>query len=272
VAGCHGNPGARKQKYLESGRRFSAEGKYREAAIQFMNALKVDGDFTEAHYELAQTYEHLGEISDARAELVRTVDLQPANYSARVDLGNLLFAGGRTDEAKIQADAVMAEQPDNPGVHALLSAIEVRRGQKDQALIEIRRALELDPNRAAFHDDLAILQAGDQARNPAVEEELKKAIALDPKSTNARLLLATFYVRNNRLPEAEKTSWDAVTADPRSLAARANVPQVILKEGYRERAEQVLRQAAKELSDSPQGVTLLADYYADSGQLDKARV
>ena len=139
----------------------SAEGKYREAAIQYLNALKVDKNFADAHYELAQAYEHLGQFSGAYGELARTVDLQPTNYKARLDLGNLLIAGGRTDDAQAQANAVMAAQPNNPDVHALLSAIAVRRGQKDQALIEIQRAMELDPNRAAFHEDLALLQAAD---------------------------------------------------------------------------------------------------------------
>ena len=86
-AGCHGDPNVRKQKYLESGKRYSAQGKYREAAIQFSNALKVDKNFPEAHYELAQAYEHLGQYNAAYSELLRTVDLQPTNYKARIDLG-----------------------------------------------------------------------------------------------------------------------------------------------------------------------------------------
>jgi len=271
LAGCHGDPNVRKQKYLESGKRFNAEGKYREAAIQYLNALKVDKNYPAAHYELAQTYEHLGQFSAACVELARTVDLQPANYTARIDLGNLLFASGSTDQAQAQANAVMAAQPNNPGVYALLSAIAVRRGQKDQALIEIHRALELDPNRAAFHEDLALLQAVDSTKTSSVEDELNRAIALDPKSVNAKLLLATFYARNDRLLEAEKTSWDAVATDPKSLAARENVARVILKQGDQARAEEVLRQASKDLADNPQGVRILADYYAGSGQLDKAR-
>ncbi|HEV2485783.1 MAG TPA: tetratricopeptide repeat protein [Terracidiphilus sp.] len=270
LAGCHGDPNIRKQKYLESGRRFSVDGKYREAAIQYLNALKVDNDFIDAHYELAQAYEHLGQSTEACAELARTIDLQPDNYTARIDLGNLLFADGRTDEAQAQANAVLASQPGNPGVHALLSAIAVRRGNKDQALAEIHRAINLDPNRAAFHQDLALLQAGDPAMASSVEAELKAAVELDPRSVNAKLLLAAFYARNNRLPEAEKISWDAVAADPTSLAARANVAQVILKRGDRARAEQVLRQASNDFSDDPQGVRILADYYAHSRQLDKA--
>lgn len=270
LAGCHGDRNIRKHKYLESGRRFSADGKYREAAIQYLNALKVDSDFIDAHYELAQAYEHMGQSTEARAELARTIDLQPDNYKARIDLGNLLFADGRISEAQEQADAVLTAQPGNPGVHALLSAIAVRRGNKDQALAEIHRALDLDPNRAAFHEDLALLQAGDPAMASSVEAELKAAVELDPRSVNAKLLLAAFYARNNRLPEAEKISWDAVAADTTSLAARANVAQVILKRGDSARAEQVLRQASNDFSDDPQGVRILADYYADSGQLDRA--
>jgi tetratricopeptide (TPR) repeat protein len=271
LAGCHSDPNVRKQKYLESGERYSAQGKYREAAIQYLNALKVDNGFADAHYALAQAYEHLGQFSGAYGELAHTVDLQPSNYKARLDLGTLLIAGGRTDDAQAQANVVLAAQPNNPDVHALLSAIAVRRGEKDQALIEIQRAIELDPNRAAFHEDLALLQAAEPTKATSVEDELKKAVALDPKSVNAKLILSTFYARNNRLTEAEKLSWDAVATDPRNLAARANVAEVILKEGDRARAEEVLRQASKDFANDPQGVRILADYYASSGQMDKAK-
>ncbi len=271
LAGCHGDPNVRKQKYLESGQRYSAEGKYREAAIQFSNALKIDKGYADAHYALAQAYVHLGQFSGAYAELAHTVDLQPTNYKARIDLGNLLLAAGKVDEAQVQADAVKAAQPNNPDAYAMLSAIAARRGQKDQALIEIQHALQIDPNRAAFHEDLALLQSGDPSQSASVEDELKKAVALDPKSVNAKLLLAEFYAKNSRWSDAEKTGWDAVAADPKSLAARENVANIILKEGDRARAEEVLRQASKDLASDPRGVRVLADYYAGSGQLDKAK-
>jgi tetratricopeptide (TPR) repeat protein len=270
LTACHGNPNVRKQKYLESGRRYSAEGKYREAAIQYLNALKVDSDFSAAHYELAQTYKHLGQPSEACVELARTVSLRPRDYEARIELGNLLLASGRAAEAQAQADAVMGAQPNNPGAHALLSAIAFRNGQKDQALMEIHRALELDPRRALFHENLALLQADDPSKASLVEDELLKAIALDPNSLNARVSLAAFYASGNRLPDAEKTSWDAVAADPASLAARENVAQIILRRGDPARAEEVLRQASKDFAGIPRGAAVLAIYYLDSGQLDKA--
>jgi tetratricopeptide (TPR) repeat protein len=271
MAGCRGDSNVRKQKYLESGERYSANGKYREAAIEYLNALKVDKGFADAHYALAHAYEHLGQLGGAYGELARTVDLQPTNFKARIDLGNLLLAGGRAEDAQVQANAVMSAQPNNPDVHALLSAIALRRGQKDQALIEIQRALELDPNRATFHEDLALLQSADPTKAASVEDQLKKAVSLDPKSVDARLNLSAFYAKNGRLSDAEKISWDAVATDPKSLAARASVAGVILKEGDQVRAEEVLRQASKDFSADPRGVRILADYYLSSGQLDKAK-
>src|ERR1700722_10272448 len=96
LGGCHADPNVRKQKYLESGKRYSTDGKYREAAIQFSNALKIDGNFADAHYQLAQTYVHLGQFALAHSELMRTVELQPTNYKAHIDLGNLLLAARKT--------------------------------------------------------------------------------------------------------------------------------------------------------------------------------
>jgi tetratricopeptide (TPR) repeat protein len=271
LAGCHTDPNVKKQKYLESGKRYSAEGKFREASIQYQNALKIDKNFADAHYELAQAYVHLNQFSQAYVELMHTVELQPTNYKARIDVGNLLLAGGRTDAAQAQANAVLAAQPNNPDVHAMLAAIAVRQGHKDQAMAEIQRALELEPNRAAFHEDMAFLQSADPTQTASVEEELKKSVALDPKSVNAKLLLASFYIRAGRWQEAEQASRSAVSTDPKSIPARSVLAQVFLKQGNQAQAEQVLRQASQDLGSDPQGAQMLASYYMSTGQMDKAK-
>jgi len=55
LTACSHDPNVRKQKYLESGQRYYDKGAYREAEIQFQNAIQVDARFAEAHYRLAQT-------------------------------------------------------------------------------------------------------------------------------------------------------------------------------------------------------------------------
>jgi tetratricopeptide (TPR) repeat protein len=272
LSGCFRDPNVRKHKYLESGQKYSAQGKDREAAIQYYNALKIDKNFAEAHYALAQSYLHMGDGPRAYGELQRTVYLQPTNYKARIDLGSiLLYPIGKPDDAQAQADAVIAAQPDNADAHALLSRIAAKRGHKDLAFTEIRRALELAPSEAILHETLALLEVGDVTQGASVEDELKKAVALDPKSANAKLLLASFYAMNSRWPEAEQTCKNAIATDPKNLIARVSLAQIYLKQGDQPKAEEALRQASNDLADSPQGVLLLANYYLGSGQTDKAR-
>src|ERR1700761_7288390 len=106
--GCHRDPNVQKQKYLESGKRYANEGKLKEATIQFANALKVDRNFAEAHYQLSKVLLKQGSVLQAYQELKRTVDLQPGNVQARIDLGNILLAGHEPDKAAEQANAILA--------------------------------------------------------------------------------------------------------------------------------------------------------------------
>ena len=271
LAGCHGDPNVRKQKYLDSGKRYSEAGKYNEAVIQFSNALKIDKSYPEAHYELSKTYMHMGQIRVAYSELMYTVTLQPSNYKARLDLGNLLLAGGRIDEAQAQADAVKAMQPNSADLHALLAGIAGKKGLRGEAMKEIQNALAIEPNRAAFHEDLALLEGSDPSKSSAVEDELKKSVTLDPKSINARMLLSDFYAANKRWPEAEQAARDAISADPTSLRVRNSLAQLYLRENKQADAEEVYRQTTKDLGDNPAAVRVLADYYERSGQSQKAR-
>lgn len=94
LAGCSRDPNVRKQKYLESGERYFAKAEYSAAAIQFGNAIQLDPRFAAAHYQLARTYLQLKDLGNAYKELDRTVELEPGNYPARIDLADLLISAG----------------------------------------------------------------------------------------------------------------------------------------------------------------------------------
>ena len=56
LSSCSRDPNVRKQKLLASGQHYLHEGKYREASIEFINALQVDPQYAAAHYQLAMLY------------------------------------------------------------------------------------------------------------------------------------------------------------------------------------------------------------------------
>src|SRR6266498_153394 len=117
LTGCSRDPNVRKQKYFESGQRYFAEGKYREAVIQFRNATQVDGRYAEAHYQLGQAYLKTQDWQHAYTELARTLELDPENYKVHVDIANLLIADGQVKEAQEHVDLLLQKQPKNPDTH-----------------------------------------------------------------------------------------------------------------------------------------------------------
>ena len=266
---CSRDPNVRKQKYLESGKRYYEKTKYREAVIQFSNALQVDPRFAEAHYQLAQTYLKLGVFPSAYNELVRTVELQPDNDKAQIDLGNLLLASRNLDEAEKRAKLVLGKHPDNADAHGLMGNIQAARGSNEAALQEMRKAIELSPNRAQFHTNLGIFYQNAKQFAEA-EAAYKKAVELDSKSANALLTLAAFYVGQQRWTDAEPALERAVQADPNSTPSRIALARFYLIQGKKDRAVQVLSDAKKAMPTKPEGYRLLGDYYLSSGQTDQA--
>lgn len=268
--GCNRDPNVRKQKYLESGKRYEASGKYKEAAIQFSNALKIDKAFSPAHYELAKTYIKMNTLAPAYGELLKTVDTDPSNLEARISLGNMLLAGRANDRAEAQARAVLAINPNYADAYALLGAIAERRGDKADALQDIQHALSIDPKRAVFHSELALLEVQNPAQEPDAEQELHTAAALDTKSPTPHVLLAALLEKKGDIQGAEQEYRTAISAAPTALQPRESLAALYMRSKDNAKAEQTLHQAVEDLSDDENASSVLAAYYGRTGQIDRA--
>ena len=123
LPGCSRDPNVRKQKYLESGERYYDKGQYGEAAIQFQNAIQVDSRFAQAHYKLGLAAMKMGQAEVAYTELSRTLEIDPQNYAAHLDMARLLVSAGpsHSAEAKEQLDLLTQKQPNNPDVYLVLA-------------------------------------------------------------------------------------------------------------------------------------------------------
>jgi tetratricopeptide (TPR) repeat protein len=273
LVGCSRDPNVRKQKYFESGQRFFDKGKYREAAIQFSNAVQVDPRFVDAHYQLARTYLKLQDWIRAYQELARTLEMQPENYPARLDMANLLIAfgkaGSKLSEAKEHVDFLLAKRPNDPEAHIALANWNAAQGDLEPALQEMRKAVELGPDRSESYLDLALLQF--RANQPDLAEaNFKQAVSHDPKSVNAQMALGGFYQARGRLPEAEQQFQHAMDLDRKDPNPRVAMARLYLAQGKKTEAENFLRQVKHDIPDNSVGYRMLGDFYFASGELDKA--
>ena len=270
TVGCHRDPNVRKQKYLESGKQYEAKGEYKQAAIQFANAIKVDKGFAPAYYELAKTDLQMGSAQSAYGNLMETINLDPSNVDARITVGNMLLAGRNTARAEDQAKAVLAINPNNADAYALLAGVAQKNNDNVEARKDMQRALAIDPNRSAFHSAMALLEVGTPADEGNAEQELQKAASLDPKSATPHLLLAGMLEKKNDLQGAEQQFLQAIAIAPKNLQARESLAGFYLHAGDKTKAEQTLLQAVDNDTTNEGASEVLLEFYVKTRQLDHA--
>jgi cellulose synthase operon protein C len=268
TTGCSRDPNVRKQKYLESGQRYFDKGQYREAEIQFQNAIQVDSRFAEAHYKLAQAAVKLGDGQTVYHELSQTVEIQPDNYAAHLDLANLLIAARQFNEAKDHLDILAQKQP-NADFYIARANYYAATSDVTDALADMRKAIDLDPKRSDAFLNLGLLQIHGEQWD-AAEASFKQAAKLDPKSIDAQLYLGKFYQTRGRFPEAEQWFKKAIETAPNDPNPRLSLAGLYVAENKPEQAEEFLRQSKKDFPNNSEGYRMLGDYYYHNGDIDKA--
>src|SRR5262245_22594246 len=107
VFGCSRDP----LKFVESGKKYIAEGKYEAGVIELKNALKINSQLPQAHYELAVAYLHLGRLAEAKQELNRTILVQPQNLQPKLRKGNRHLLDASFKNVRITPKLLLKETP-----------------------------------------------------------------------------------------------------------------------------------------------------------------
>ena len=131
----------------------------------FRQAAAADPGFARAHAGLALSYAVLpffdASVSSdslvdlARASADRALALDPASADAHLALANVNSRHFRVAELRSHLLAALADAPLDPTAHSWFADYLERTGQRDSALAEKRRAVELEPLSALLATSLA---------------------------------------------------------------------------------------------------------------------
>ncbi|MGB9198370.1 MAG: tetratricopeptide repeat protein [Terriglobales bacterium] len=270
LTGCSRDPNVRKQKYLESGERYYDKGQYREAAIQYQNAIQVDQNFAEAHYRLGQTAIKLQQWPAAAQEFEKAVQANPEHAEARLGLANV-FLDHSTQyvDAKEQLDWLQKNQPQNPDVFLALAKYYDATKNITGALDALKTAQGLDKNRADVYLAMGIIDAEAQQWGEA-DSDLSKAVNLDPKSVEALIKRGNLRQIRGQFADADQDYRRAIEVAPHDPNPRRSLANLLLAENKPQYVEDFLRASKKDFPNDSTGYCLLGNYYIATNQIDKA--
>lgn len=135
-----------------------AAGQTAAAASCYQKAILIDGQFADAHNNLGVILKSEGHLLRAIDCYRRALDLDPTLGEAFNNLANAYQEIGELHEA-VEAYLQAAERmPESDTVHFNVGLLLNRQGRYDDALIHLRRALEINPARADAEHLVAALE------------------------------------------------------------------------------------------------------------------
>jgi Flp pilus assembly protein TadD len=206
--------------------------RFERAAAEFVAAQRLNADRPEARSALGNFYARRGLVAEAEAEYKAALRLSSQFAPAAINLADLYRQRARDSEGESVLRAAIATSPQDAGLHHALGLTLTRLKRPDDALGELRRTAELEPDRAryAYVYAVGLQSAGRVADATAV---LKDSLARHPADCNTLMALVTFnrgagdlgsaLEYAERLAQAEPTNRDLADLI-RDLRRRVNKP------------------------------------------------
>jgi TolB-like protein/Tfp pilus assembly protein PilF len=211
----------------------TAEQNLRQAIELLNEAVTRDPAFFEAYYQLAYAHENLyslgidhtaGRVASAEAALQAAIRLRPDAGETHLARAQYLYFGHR-DYANALAELEKARRslPNDPRIFELIGYILRRRGQQEEGVRNLEKAVELDPRNYYIMQQIA-LSYQYLRRYPEEAAILDRALTIIPKdvATKGNRALVDFLWKADTKPLHHAIDSILIAGDPGAISEVAD--------------------------------------------------
>jgi tetratricopeptide (TPR) repeat protein len=244
-------------------------GNYAQAERIYRQILAANPRQADVHFNLGNILQAQGRLDDAVASYRLAVLLQPEFPAAFNNLGNALRQLGRLGEAASCYREALRLRPDHPETYSNLGACLTEQGLLDEAVACYREALRLRPDYPEAANNLGgALRA--QRRIEEAADSYRQALRLRPELAEAHCNLGIVLAEQKKLDEAEACQREALRLRPDYRDAHYNLGTVLASKGRHDEAIASYRQALALRPDEPDAYQAMGVSFTDLGQLAEA--
>ena len=157
----------------------------------------------EPHVSAALLNERQKDYPGAESEYKKVLALDPHSTEAIVGLTNVYMKSSRLAEAEPLLRRLTTDRPDDAGLHLQLGRVLLAEGKKDDATAEFETALKASPKDAEAQRELADLYT--EARKFDLAEAAYRTLAASqPNDPELHRALGRALLEQKKFPEAEK--------------------------------------------------------------------
>ena len=178
------------------------ESKPEEALAAYRQAAALQPKDAEPHLAAGHLLEEANKFSDAEQEYKQALALDPAS-DALTALANLYMQGRRFPEAEEYLRRLVVAHPEQAAIHGQLGRVLAAEGKNDEAISELHAAAKLAPNDLSVQRDLADLYVA-AGKNDLAETAYRALVAAQPRDAELHRGLGQALLREKKFVDAQQ--------------------------------------------------------------------
>jgi tetratricopeptide (TPR) repeat protein len=213
TSSCSETSSERAAKHEARGDTYIQQKQWREAVIEYKNAVRATPDNAAIHWKLVKTASIVGDKSTAITSLRRVVQLDPNHFDANWALGDVYLTTGNTDEVATIAGNLLRARPEHPAGYLLRAGLALEAGDAANAIELLNQAVKLEPMMARPLLALANLYFA-QRESKLAADWYDRAIKAEPNSSNVHLARGYFLIASGVYEEGREEFRKASELSP----------------------------------------------------------
>lgn len=221
-----------------------AEGDSDSAQKWLESALELDPQLVEARGNLAMVYARKGDLVAAEKLLRQALEDDATYKDGHLELGLILARQNRKSDAEKEFDQAVALAPQDAPTLSTVGKAKMQMGKSSEGIALLQRVVDLAPDLAAAHLDLALALA-EGYDLPAALAQTDEAVRLAPQSGVAHFYRGRILYDLGRTTEAKPEFETACKLDAQMAGPRYFLALVDRHDGNFAQASSLLEEAVK---------------------------
>jgi tetratricopeptide (TPR) repeat protein len=233
------------------------------------SALKIEPQLVDARGNLAMIYAKKGDFVSAERLLRQAIEDDPKFKEGHLNLGLILAQQNRKLDADKELDTAVALLPADAAILSTVGKAKVKMGELREGIALLQKEVELAPDLAAAHLDLALaLAAGYDL--PAALAQTSEAVRLAPQSGVAHFFRGRVLYDLSRSSEARSEFETATRLNSRMPEPRYFLALLNKQEGKYAQAASLLEETVKLQPGNARAWFMLGECLEHESDIDKA--
>lgn len=235
----------------------------------YRHALDVTEKNHFAHNNLGLVLAAQGKPDEAMGHYIEALRIDPNFVIVHNNLGVVLLEQGRQEEAAMHFTKALRIDPSCAGAHNNLARMFEKQGKTVQAIRHYNHALRIDPDFVEAHNNLANIFEK-QGKTTKAIRHYNHALQLNPHFVEAHNNVGVIFTKQGRINEAESAFRAVLRIDSNHVIGRNNLENILK---LQKKIDTSIQQVHEEIINRPQNSLLhyrLGNLYKSKGETDKA--